>query len=282
MNSVFSLVGKSPLRSSSPFRLSQYSIPASNGYLLDPSMVPQFAEAFVINSLLSITLKAMKTKSLTGQGLLHATILGVGLWTFLGAKGWSLGVAYFILGTLVTKLRMKEKEQLGIAEKRQGARGPAQVWGSAAIAMICAMLTYIFPYYANLFQIGVAVSLATKLSDTCGSEIGKAFGKNTYLITTLKSVPRGTEGAVSLEGTLGGVAGSILFSVIAYSLGFLHSIPEVLVSVGAAFLATTAESYVGATYQNEKTRPWLTNELVNLFNTFLGAALAMTAIYFFT
>ena len=36
-------------------------------------------------------------------------------------------------------------------------------------------------------------------------EIGKAYGKTTYLITTFEKVPRGTEGAISLEGTIAGV-----------------------------------------------------------------------------
>lgn len=39
-------------------------------------------------------------------------------------------------------------------------------------------------------QIGYVASLATKLSDTFASEVGKAYGKRTFLITTLKPVPR--------------------------------------------------------------------------------------------
>ena len=60
--------------------------------------------------------------------------------------------------------------------------------------MICAMLTYFIPDYAEVLKVGFVASLATKLSDTFGSEIGKAFGKTTYLITTLALVPKGTEG----------------------------------------------------------------------------------------
>ena len=44
-------------------------------------------------------------------------------------------------------------------------------------------------------------SSATKLADTFASEIGKAYGKTTFLITTLEKVPPGTEGAISAEGT---------------------------------------------------------------------------------
>jgi len=43
--------------------------------------------------------------------------------------------------------------------------------------------------------------------------------------------------------------------------------------VAAAFVATTAESYIGATFQDNY--PWLTNELVNLINTVIGAAVGI-------
>lgn len=39
-----------------------------------------------------------------------------------------------MLGSAVTKIKMKEKEEAGIAEKRGGARGPENVWGSAGSA----------------------------------------------------------------------------------------------------------------------------------------------------
>ena len=41
----------------------------------------------------------------------------------------------------------------------------------------------------------------------------------------------------------------------------------------AAFIATTFESWIGATYQDNVS--WLSNELVNLINTFVGAAVAI-------
>lgn len=40
-----------------------------------------------------------------------------------------------------------------------------------------------------------------------------------YLITTFKTVPRGTEGAVSVEGTIAGLLASVLLAAAAYSLG---------------------------------------------------------------
>ncbi|CAN0409503.1 unnamed protein product, partial [Ectocarpus sp. 13 AM-2016] len=47
----------------------------------------------------------------------------------------------------------------------------------------------------------------------------QAYGKHTFLITTFKPVPAGTEGAVSLEGTLAGVVGSVIISGFAAAAG---------------------------------------------------------------
>jgi uncharacterized protein (TIGR00297 family) len=147
-------------------------------------------------------------------------------------------------------------------------------------AMTCAMLTYTLPAQAAILKVAYVASLATKLSDTFASEIGKAYGKNTYLITTLKMVPKGTEGAVSLEGTAAGVAGSIIMAAVGAVLGQVDSVPGFAACVVAAFVATTAESYIGAVFQDDI--PWLTNELVNLINTIIGAVVAVAFLYLFS
>lgn len=100
--------------------------------LLPSSSIPLIQEAVVVHGVLAGFLALSTQKSLTMAGLVHSTILGIGLWTFLDFRGWLVCVAYFVLGSLVTKIRMLEKETLGIAEKRGGARGPENVWGSAA------------------------------------------------------------------------------------------------------------------------------------------------------
>ena len=112
----------------------------------------------------------------------------------------------------------------------------------------------------------------TKLSDTCASEIGKAYGKHTFLITTLQPVPRGTEGAVSLEGTIAGIVGSILIAFLSWAVGLID-LTGVVFCIIAAFIATNIESVIGATVQSKF--EWLTNEVVNFFNTLIGAICAI-------
>jgi len=155
---------------------------------------------------------------LTATGVLSAWVLGSILWATLGWQGWSVCVVYLLAGSMVTKVKMTEKTELGISEGRGGRRGPENVWGSAATGALCALATQRWPAQRSLLVLGFVASMSTKLSDTFQSEIGKAYGKRCFLITSLKPVPRGTEGAVSLEGYLAGIVGSLVIAVVAAAL----------------------------------------------------------------
>ena len=124
----------------------------------------------------------------------------------------------------------------------------------------------------SLLLLGFVASFSTKLSDTSASEVGKAYGKRTFLITTLQPVPRGTEGAVSLEGTLAGIVASVAQALVGWGVGLID-LTGVVLCVIAAFIATNLESVIGATLQTKFN--WLTNEVVNFLNTLIGAIAAI-------
>ena len=229
--------------------------------------------AVSLNTLLLAIAFISPKKLLTPTGYLHAWVLGVIVWGSLGWRGYAVVMFYFLFGSGVTRIGMEQKEAEGIAEKRSGQRGPENVWGSALTATICALLTlFVDSAWQSLLLLGYVASFSTKLSDTTASEVGKAYGKSTFLITTLKPVPRGTEGAISLEGTLAGIVGSLLIAVLAWGLGMIDVSGIGLCAI-AAFIATNIESLIGATLQNQW--DWLTNEVVNGINTFIGAAIAI-------
>ena len=213
------------------------------------------------------------SKLLTPTGLLHAWILGVLIWGTLGWAGYIVVWFYFLVGSGVTRVGRAQKEAAGIAEKRSGARGPENVWGSAAVGTLCALGTLLVPVsYRSLFLLGYVASFSTKLSDTTASEVGKAYGQRTFLITTLQPVPRGTEGAVSLEGTLAGMVASVVIALLGWGVGLTDPL-GIGLCVIAAFVATTIESLIGATLQSQF--EWLTNEVVNGINTAIGAMVAV-------
>jgi uncharacterized protein (TIGR00297 family) len=117
-------------------------------------------------------------------------------------------------------------------------------------------------------------SLGTKLADTFASEIGKAYGKTTFLITTLQRVEPGTEGAVSAEGTAAAIVGGLLLSLYGWWIGLIDA-PSIAISTVAAFVATNIESILGATLQNKEGLKWITNEVINFLNTLIGAGIAI-------
>ena len=59
---------------------------------------------------------------------------------------------------------------------------------------------------------------ATGLKNKCLSQLTSTSCLSRYLATSFASVPRGTEGAVSVEGTLAGVCAAILLAALAVGI----------------------------------------------------------------
>ncbi|MBC1222722.1 TIGR00297 family protein [Nostoc sp. UCD121] len=249
--------------------------------------------AVVLNTILLGLAWIAPKKLLTPAGSFHAWFLAILIWVTLGWQGYTVVMFYFLVGSGVTRIGMAQKEAEGIAEKRSGARGPENVWGSALTGALCALGVgiinsgFLVPSsqslvpntsatlstsLQSLLLLGYVASFSTKLADTTASEVGKAYGKSTFLITTLKPVPRGTEGAVSLEGTLAGIVASVAIAFVGWGVGLIDLL-GVAWCILAAFIATNLESVIGATLQSKYT--WLTNEVVNIFNTLIGAIAAV-------
>ena len=237
----------------------------------------QFFIGFCINFILICIF--CKIPLMTKGGWISAGILGTILWGCLSWQGWTSVVFYLLLGSLVTKIGYKFKKEKGIAEKRGGRRGPENVWGSAATGLVLAMMTKF--NFANevLFKVGFAASFSAKLADTFGSEIGKRFGKDTYLITSLKKVERGTEGGISLEGTLASVLGAIFMAFIMLRLSLISTKIHFIFVAVSGFLATLTESIIGAKFQNKYK---LSNELVNAIQTSIASVLAIFALVLYS
>jgi uncharacterized protein (TIGR00297 family) len=127
---------------------------------------------------------------------------------------------------------------------------------------------------SKILVAGFFGAFATAVADTVSSEIGQVLGKHPILITTLRPVPVGTEGAISLEGTFAGILASMILCGIGVLLGAL-TIGAAGLCVVAAFIGTTVESYLGATLEQMKI---IDNEIINFMNTLVGAAAAMLLV----
>jgi uncharacterized protein (TIGR00297 family) len=101
-----------------------------------------------------------------------------------------------------------------------------------------------------------------------------------YLVTTMSTVPRGTEGAVSLEGTLAGLLASVILSAVACALNLTDQTGTVICVVTAQ-IANLCESFIGAALQGHEGYEWslvgcqITDGVVNIVNIMIGATLAI-------
>lgn len=237
-------------------------------------------------------MRRVNQRILTAEGLRHALALGMILWSTLGWNGYILCVSFLIIGSLLTRLGKARKEALGIAEKRGGARGPENLWGAAGVSTVCAIVVALvrslqtadsgpaLRLVERCLMMGYCGGIASKTADTASSEIGKAYGGTTYLVTTLQKVPKGTEGAISVEGSAAGLLAALVTAVLAQWLNLIPG--KVAYTVGvvsAGVFANVMESVIGASVQGTL---HMSNEQVNLLNTLIGAIFAFVFCYFIT
>ncbi|KAK9150725.1 hypothetical protein Syun_009034 [Stephania yunnanensis] len=238
---------------------------------------PTWESAILSNLLIFLVGSPILLAGLSGSGIAAAFVLGTLSWRAFGPSGFFIVAAYFVIGTAVTKVKMAQKEAQGVAEKRRGRRGPGSVIGSSAAGCVCAFLS-IYEVggaaYSSLWRLAFVASFCTKLSDTVSSEIGKAYGKITYLVTTFKVVRRGTEGAVSVEGTIAGLLASVLLASVGCIIGEVDA-SGAIICVVASQIANLGESLIGALLQEKEGFKWLTNDVVNIINISLGSIIAV-------
>jgi len=241
-----------------------------------PLLTNEWVIAFLLNFVLISF--AQRFALLTKRGWCHAGILGTLVWGCIGWQGWLAVCIYLFLGSLVTKIGYAKKDLMGIAEARGGRRGPENVWGSAATGCCLVILSQLSSEYSTIFLIGFAASFTAKLADTFGSEIGKIYGRKAFLITTFRRVKPGVDGAISVEGTLASLAGSLLMGSVMLALSLIPDGRSFLIISLSGFLATILESFIGAFAQGRLL--WLTNELVNSVQTTLSAIIAIFLSFF--
>ena len=209
------------------------------------------------------------TASVTGM----LTGILVGLITIvLGGFGWFVAlIAFFGIGGFASKYRYDEKRELGVAEANEGARGTRNVLANAAVAVLAVVGFAASPQLdadAAIFVLGFAGSLATAMSDTLSSELGVLYGEP-RLVTTLEEVDPGTDGGITIEGTVAGLVGALLVAVIALALLGVSPLGAGLVAVGG-MAGMLVDSLLGATIEGRG----IGNQAVNFLATLSGAVVA--------
>jgi uncharacterized protein (TIGR00297 family) len=248
--------------------------------LIHPPTVPW--PWIAINTVLAIA--GYFLRSVDDSGALLGWILGAIIIIGAGPPMYVALLAFFIVGTVCTKLGYKRKAAAGLAQPRGGRRGAEHAFANAGVAAICAIACWRGLGLVPMFM-GIT-ALATATADTVGSEIGQLIGRRSFHPLTFRPLERGTSGAISLEGTIAGIAGGLIVAIAGVSMaahqlrpGFIGTVEidkahTIAVVTACAVLGSYLESVVGSYARG------VTEGVMNLFNTAAGAILFWIAWLF--
>jgi uncharacterized protein (TIGR00297 family) len=209
---------------------------------------------------------AYTLRMVSRSGALGGLLVGSIVYACLGPRGFAVLALFVVGGSLLTRLGYRSKQRAGTAQEHGGRRGARNALANCAVAVLCAILARATD--SDLFITAFLASLGAAFADTSESEIGQLLSRAPRLITTLRKVPPGTDGAISLPGTLAGITAACLTAILALALGLLDTPTTALLVALAAFLGTAADSLIGALY------PRVGNEVTNFICTLVAATLA--------
>ena len=216
---------------------------------------------------------AVNTAAAAGMGGLRvvsrsgAIAGGVAGFVILAAGGWGAYAvlwAFFLLGTIATKLGYRRKAAAGTAQANQGRRGAAHV---VANCLVPAALLFV-----GLPIAAFTAAFAAALADTLGTEVGTLYGRHAVSPLTFRTLPRGTPGAVSWPGTAAAALGAALVAAVAFGLSIVSAAGAGIAVVGG-FVGAISESAIKDF--GRRAGFGLDHEFANALNTFIGAMVAL-------
>jgi uncharacterized protein (TIGR00297 family) len=246
-------------------------------------------EVFVLSVAFALIVRRLRAATPGGAVCGGMICLLVTFWTgfqkvSVVRSGLTPLVLLFLLTFLATRAGRKRKAEAGLAEGRRG-RNAGQVIANLSVAGICAspwtawmlggQVGLIFTGGAIWMKVMCLAALVEATADTASSEVGQAFGGTPVMITTLRRVEAGTDGAVTVLGSCAGVVGGAVVALVggwAMRLGMAGATITLVAGVCGLFF----DSAVGATVER---RGWVGNDLVNFASTAFATGVAMGGVW---
>ncbi len=232
---------------------------------------------------------ALWRRTLTFDGAVAAA--GVGCVTFAlgGLPAAGALLAFFGSSSALSRVGEAHKRALPLAQTKGAERDAWQVLANGGVATVCLVAGR---------PRGLVGALAAAGADTWATELGLLSTRAPRLITTLRPVPAGTSGGVTLQGLLasGGGALAVGLGYAALGGGWSSVRRAIVAGLGGAMVDSLLGATLQATYwcpacqvpTEEATHArcggstelrggqrWMTNDMVNALATLSGAAIAL-------
>jgi uncharacterized protein (TIGR00297 family) len=191
---------------------------------------------------------AYRLKTADIPGLFAAALVGILLIVFAGITWFLIMLAFFIIGAMATRYQMAYKKTLHVEQEGGGVRGYINVFANGLVSVAAAVCFGVTkdPAFIALY-LG---SVATAAADTVAGEVGVCFG-DPILITTFRTVPKGTNGGISIAGELAGLVAAGFVCGCALLLG-AADLQIALAAIIGGLIGSNIDSLVGEVFENKK------------------------------
>lgn len=163
-----------------------------------------------------LALVARAARAVDTSGALAGIFVAGSISAGQGLPGLGLLALFFASGSVATRVGWARKQDEGTAEAGEGARDARRVLAKGGIAALCGLICAAGAGAGAGWAAGaLAGALAAATADTLGTEVGTLARGRPRLLPTFRAVPRGTPGAVSWQGTLGGAVGAAALAAVA-------------------------------------------------------------------
>jgi len=211
------------------------------------SFIKPLAQLEAIAILATIAIISLKFKLLDRDGVLASLPIGYIILTMASIQHFIILLTFFSVSGIATRIRVKRIGKALI--EKDWIRSWRNVFANGFTPTLAVILAAIAPSQRSLFAIsGYLGAIGTAFADTLATEIGLLYPKKPRLITNLKKVERGTPGAVSPYGYLGGALAALIICCLAYAFEFQSSV-FLIITFASSIIGMTVDSVLGASIQ---------------------------------